>query len=77
MLTFHINFFSSPSVRSSLLFFFRRQKVIKMNGTERIKEMLLSRLCAAYATQEKTKAAQKLPKCFHVSSAAKDTIDTV
>lgn len=50
---------------------------MKMNGTRRIREMLLSRLHAVYALQEKTRAAQKLPKCFHVSSVAKDIIETV
>jgi hypothetical protein len=50
---------------------------MKMSGTGRIKEMLLSRLCAICAVLEKMRAAQKLPKCFHVSSATKDIIETV
>jgi len=57
--------------------FFRRRKEMKMSGTGRIKEMLLSRLCAVYAVVEKMRAAQKLPKCFHASSATKDIIETV
>ena len=50
---------------------------MKMSGMGRIKEMLLSRLCAVYAVLEKMRAAQKLPKCFHANSATKDIIETV
>jgi hypothetical protein len=78
MLYFHITilFNQSPNTRRFLPFF-RRQKEMKTSGIERIKEMLLSRLCAVYAFLEKMRAARKLPKCFHVNSAANGIIETV
>ena len=57
--------------------FFRKQEKMKTSGIERIKEMLLSRLCAVYAFQEKMRAARKLPKCFLANSAASDMIETL
>jgi hypothetical protein len=59
------------------LLFPRRLKEMKGTGMVKIREMLLSRLCAVYASQVKTREAQRLQKCFHVNSATKDTIETV
>lgn len=50
---------------------------MKMTRIEKIKGMLLSRLCAAYASLEKTRAAQKLPKWFHANSATRSIIRSV
>jgi hypothetical protein len=66
----------SPQMRW-LLLFPRRLKEMKRIGTGKIKEMLLSRLCAVYASQVKTREAQRLQKCFHVNFATKNTIKIV
>lgn len=76
MLYFHITILYNLLIHG-LCPFFRRQKEMKTSGIERIKEMLLSRLCAVYAFLEKMRAARKLPKCFHVNSAANGIIETV